>query len=821
MTSPSAAVTDLEESPDRSAAPAWRLLLVAVAILCVVYFPIWLGRIVFGSDVAHWKFPARWFVRDSLLRGEWPGWNPFQGLGFAIFANPLYGVFYPPNWLFLLAPPDWVASLLTWQDFAHLMWGGVGMFLVARRLVGSPVAACVAALAWSLAGYNTSQWTAGLLLVAGAWVPWAAVGHLALLDSLRSGRRRWPMGVVRAALPTAMGLLVGEVFVAMMGVGFALATTAAVEVLERRHNPARARLRAPWLVVFACAPALAAGLAAITLVPAHALQGSTERAAPLSRADAEACSLHPARLVEFVAPDSMGNAEGFQPAGRWIAEPGLDNLPLSHSLYMGSSVVALALAAFGRRRRLASLLGALGGGALVLALGRHLPVHAVFRVMVAPFAYMRFPEKYTVALVGWLALLAALGTARILAAQRPPWRRMAVLLALLLVLALLARFVFPGHWAAQVTRGALAGGLGVAGVLTAQFLAARRARLAPILLIAVVGLDLAAATWSLQVFAPRKLAAMSPPAARMVLADSAGRGEPPRLYRANNVLQYVGRFAPALPPELSELWLLQTFITNTANVWGIATLPGYDAAIPAALDRIWKSGLREGQSVLRLLGARYVVLPVEDPRDPKEKRTGIEPLLDPLPGTRLYRVPGALPRVFLAGQAQVLDDATALGRILDPAVVAGKMAWLAPHSDARTLPSPADSVPGICALDFYSSNHLQASCQVQRPALAVFVEQYEKGWSATVDGQPAPILRANLIMRAVALGPGTHRIAMQFRTPGLRLGGSVTLLSLTLVVVLVVGARLMKRRKTDTRKPDCGFEMREGRRELNATVDHR
>ena len=775
-----------ESSKDRSfAVPAWRLLLVTVAILGVVYFPIWLGRIVFSSDVAHWMFPARWFVRESLLRGELPGWNPFQGIGFPIFANPLYGVFYPPNWLALVVPPDWVASLLTWQDFAHLVWGGLGMFLVARRLVGSPVAACVAALAWSLAGYNTSQWTAGLRMDAGAWVPWAAAGHLALLDSLRPGGRGWPMGVVKAALPTAFGLLVGEIFVAMMGVGFALATTAAVGVWERRRDPGRAQFRARGLGVFVLAPALAAGIGAITLVPANALKGSTDRAAPLSRADAEGCSLHPARLVEFVAPDSMGNTEGFQPAARWIAEPGLDNIPLSHSLYLGASVVALALAAFGRRRHLALALGALGGGALTLALGKYLPVHAVFRLVVFPFARMRFPEKYTILLVGWLALLAALGAVRILSSGRQPWRRLAVLLGLLLALAIGSRFIFPVGWAGQVTRGALAGGLAVAGVLTVQFLAVRRARLAPILLVATVGLDLAAATWPLQVFAPRQLATVSAPAARVVLADSPGHGEPPRLYRAHNLLQHVG--ASALPAELGELWLLQTFITNTANNWGIATLPGYDAAIPATLDRIWKFGLQEGQSVLRLLGARYALLPVEDPLD--DKRSGIEPMLAPLPGTRLYRVPGTLPRVFLVGQAPVVDDTVALRRILDPAVIAGRTAWLAPDSGAQSVVGPIDSPPGSCVLDAYSNNHLHATCQVLRPALAVFVEQFEKGWGATLDGQPVPILRANLIMRAVAVGPGEHQIAMEFKTPGLRLGVLVTLLSLMLLVVLAAATR--------------------------------
>jgi hypothetical protein len=134
-----------------------------------------------------------------------------------------------------------------------------------------------------------------------------------------------------------------------------------------------------------------------------------------------------------------------------------------------------------------------------------------------------------------------------------------------------------------------------------------------------------------------------------------------------------------------------------------------------------------------------------------------------------------------------------LRRILDPAIIAGSAAWLAPDSGAQPLLGSADSPPGTCALESYAHNRLQAICQVQTPALAVFVEQYEKGWSATLDGQPVPILRANLIMRAVALQPGEHRIAMEFRTPGFRVGALLTLLSLMILMVLAVANWLSDR----------------------------
>ena len=147
---------------------AGRAFLWVALALAVVYVPIFFGRIVFFRDTAHWIFPARVFVRDSLLRAELPAWNPLQGLGFSALSNPLYGIFYPPNWLFLLVGRDWVGAMLTWQDFAHLLWGSAGVFWLARRMDASLTTASVAALVWALSGYTTAQWTSGVLLLADA-----------------------------------------------------------------------------------------------------------------------------------------------------------------------------------------------------------------------------------------------------------------------------------------------------------------------------------------------------------------------------------------------------------------------------------------------------------------------------------------------------------------------------------------------------------------------------------------------------------------------------------------------------------------------------
>ena len=70
----------------------WLFFLVAAA-----YLPIFWGEIVFFRDPAHWNFPALAFARQALLRGEFPHWNAFVGLGVSVWANPLYAILYPPH----------------------------------------------------------------------------------------------------------------------------------------------------------------------------------------------------------------------------------------------------------------------------------------------------------------------------------------------------------------------------------------------------------------------------------------------------------------------------------------------------------------------------------------------------------------------------------------------------------------------------------------------------------------------------------------------------------------------------------------------------
>ena len=63
---------------------------------------------------------------------------------------------------------------------------------------------------------------------------------------------------------------------------------------------------------------------------------------------------------------------------------------------------------------------------------------------------------------------------------------------------------------------------------------------------------------------------------------------------------------------------------------------------------------------------------------------------------------------------------------------------------------------------------------------------YHRGWTARVDGQPAKVLIAHALFRAVAIEPGAHEIEFRFEPLSQVIGGVVSAVSLLIVFALIM-----------------------------------
>jgi hypothetical protein len=146
--------------------------------------------------------------------------------------------------------------------------------------------------------------------------------------------------------------------------------------------------------------------------------------------------------------------------------------------------------------------------------------------------------------------------------------------------------------------------------------------------------------------------------------------------------------------------------------------------------------------------------------------------------------------ILFANDAFWFDPAR---RVYDPRVVA----WietddarpLAPYIRGRPGPDPAESV----TVTRYEPQRVELEARLTRPGIVVLADVYYPGWTLEIDGKPAPILRANRLMRGAAVGAGTHRLVYRYDPLSFRLGGIVSILNIALALVLGVRAAIQDR----------------------------
>ena len=115
-------------------------------------------------------------------------------------------------------------------------------------------------------------------------------------------------------------------------------------------------------------------------------------------------------------------------------------------------------------------------------------------------------------------------------------------------------------------------------------------------------------------------------------------------------------------------------------------------------------------------------------------------------------------------------------------------------SDSRPW-SAVEAAQAKAGITAYSRHRVEIEVESPRDAYLVLSDYYHRNWFATVDGEPAGILRANFCARAVRVPSGSHTVVFSYSDPVSLAGLAVSITALLLAVALIAWPR---RKKKDT-----------------------
>jgi hypothetical protein len=145
----------------------------------------------------------------------------------------------------------------------------------------------------------------------------------------------------------------------------------------------------------------------------------------------------------------------------------------------------------------------------------------------------------------------------------------------------------------------------------------------------------------------------------------------------------------------------------------------------------------------------------------------------------IYYNPQSLPRAFLVHRIAVLaDDDAQLDRLARPDFDPATTALLPTAVPAVVPPDAAEPVPSVS----YAPNRATVRASVRAPALLVLADAYDDGWQASVDGQLAPVYRADYALRGVWLPAGDHTVEFVYRPRALVIGGVISLIGVFILI---------------------------------------
>ena len=156
---------------------------------------------------------------------------------------------------------------------------------------------------------------------------------------------------------------------------------------------------------------------------------------------------------------------------------------------------------------------------------------------------------------------------------------------------------------------------------------------------------------------------------------------------------------------------------------------------------------------------------------------------------KIYENLAVQPRAYLVHQAEIVaDEAAAVAAIQTPQFdPTQKFIRLPRDPETPALISLGQSSPQDRAtITRYQPERVELTTSLATPGWLVLTDTHYPGWQASIDGQPAEILQANLMFRAVQVPAGEHTVVFEFVPRSLQVGALITLLALLILITGLV-----------------------------------
>jgi hypothetical protein len=734
------------------------------------------------------------FVRmgeKSLYQDRvYPLWNPFVFLGMPSFGSGAYNpLIYPPDWPLALIARVIPLPEMTWMLLYYFL-GAFFFYLLAREHGARPEGSFLGAVAFLFAPNLVAVGSHGhgSQLVGSAYVP------LLLWLAARWMRRGNLQDLGWLALAGGFQMLRGHAQIAFyswfaVGLYVLVATLLPARAADPPSSPATRLVRAASVLG---AMAIAFGLAGFYNLPLrdyarHSIRGGGPDGG-VGMEYATAWSLGPWELPSIVVPGWTGFGGGTY----WGGMPFTDY----PNAYMGMVTVALALPALLAWTPARVWAVILAGFSLLIAFGRYAPIYGFLYDHVPLFNKFRVPVMIVVLFQVAVALGLAWGWSAVLDGDPPSKTRpgkvskLALAIGGALLLALLAGLVgqealrgsyeglvrgrqpqMPPEAVAAAFRGFVGDLARVSLIGLAAMglgLLALRRKLSPLLASLGVLVLLVIELW---------------PVSGSVMAPVIGPRVPNPLEQGrDDVVEFLEKAGP--PGSFRVLPITEgEFRNNRLAGFAIANIGGYHAAKPRRYQDLVDSRAIDNPYWMRLLNVRYILSPEPLPN------AGLVPVYQG--SAQVYEFAGALPRATMVGTYGVAAQDTAIVDSIsagtrDPA----SFTWL--ERDPRLSLGP--TAGATATITKYGLNEVTVETSSPGPALLRLADLWYPDWTATVDGRPAEILRADYALRAVPVPGGSHRVEFRYRSAAIRNGLTLSLVSLLAALALLAAGFFGRRR---------------------------